>query len=60
MQLSQKPNTFPQFLATFLKFRLDFIYFETKYLPHRFCISVITDSGNVVRKMSKKYCEGTL
>ena len=60
MQLSQKPNIFPQFSATFLKCRLDFIYFETKYLPHRFCISVITDSENVVRKMSKKSCEGTL
>ena len=49
MQLSQKPNTFPQFLAAFLKFRLNSKYFERKYLPHRFCIFVIKDSENVVR-----------
>ena len=54
MQLSQKQKTFSEFFAAFLKFRLNFKYFETKYYPHRFFISEITDSKNVVRKMSKK------
>ena len=49
MQLSLKPNTFSEIFATFFKFRLNFIYFETKYIPHRFCISGITDSENVVK-----------
>ena len=48
MQLSQKQKTFSEFFAAFLKFRLNFKYFETKYDPHRFCISEITDSENVV------------
>ena len=48
-QLSLKPNTFSQFFAAFLKFRLNFEYFETKYIPHWFCISGITESENVVR-----------
>ena len=48
MQLSQKQKTFCEFFAAFLKFRLNFKYFETKYDPHRFCISEITDSENVV------------
>ena len=55
MQLSQKQNTFPEFLAAFLKYWLIFKYFEKKDDPHRFCISEITDSKNVVRKMSKKF-----
>ena len=54
MQLSLKPNTFSQFFAAFLKFRLNFEYFETKYIAHRFCISGITDSENVVREKTKK------
>ena len=45
MQLSQKQKTFSKFSATFLRFRLNFNKFETKYDPHRFCISEITDSG---------------
>ena len=49
MQLSLKPNTFSEFFAAFLKSRLNFKYFETKRLPHRFCISGITDYENVVR-----------
>ena len=48
MKLSQKPNTFSQFLPAFLKFRLNFKYFETKYDPQRFCISENTDAENVV------------
>ena len=54
MQLSQKQKTFSQLFAAFLKFRLNFKYFEKKYYPHRFFISEITDSKNVIRKMSKK------
>ena len=48
-QLSQKQKTFSQFFAAFLKFRLNFEYFETKYAPLRFCVSQITASENVVR-----------
>ena len=48
MKLSQKLNTFSQFLPAFLKFRLNFKYFETKYDPQRFCISENTDAENVV------------
>ena len=54
MQLSQKQKTFSQLFAAFLKFRLNFKYFGKKYYPHRFFISEITDSKNVIRKMSKK------
>ena len=49
MQLFQKQNTFPQFFASFLKSRFNFKYFENKDDPHRFCISEITTSKNVVR-----------
>ena len=55
-QLSQKQKTFSQFFAAFLKFRLNFEYFETKYAPLTSCVSQITASENVVRKMSKKSC----
>ena len=48
-QLSQKQRTFSQFLAAFLKYRLNFEYFEKKDDPNRFCISEITDSENGVR-----------
>ena len=54
MQLSLKQNTFSPFLASILKCRLNFEYFETKVDPQRFCFSEFTDSENVVRKMSKK------
>ena len=49
MQLPQKQKTFFQFLATFLKSRLNFKYFEAKDDPHSFCISEIMDSEKVVR-----------
>ena len=49
MQLSQKQKTFAEFFPAFFKSRSNFKYFETKYDPHTFCISVITDSKNVVR-----------
>ena len=41
-QLSHIQKTFSQFFAPFLKFKLNFDYFETKYDSHRFCISEIT------------------
>ena len=47
MQISQKQKDFSQFFAPFLKFRLHFQYFETKYDSHRFCISEITAVENV-------------
>ena len=49
MQLSQKQKTSAQVLAAFWKSRLNFEYFEKKDDLHRFCISQITDSENVVR-----------
>ena len=49
MQLSQKKKTFPQFFTAFLKCISNFKYLENKNDPHRFCISDITDSENVVR-----------
>ena len=49
MELSQKQKTFSELLASFLKSRLNFKYFEKKDDHHRFCISEITDSENVVR-----------
>ena len=49
MLLSQKRKIFSEFLAAFFKCRLNFEYFEKKDDPHRFCISEITDSENVVR-----------
>ena len=49
MQLSQKQKTFSQFFAAFLKFKRNFKYVEKKDDPHRYCISEITHSENVVR-----------
>ena len=49
MQFSQKQKYFSQVFDTFLKFRLSFNKFETKYDSHSFCISDITASENVVR-----------
>ena len=49
MQLSQKQKNFSEFLAAFLKFRLNFNHFEKKYENHRFFIFEVTDSENVVR-----------
>ena len=49
IQSSQKQNTFSDFFAAFLKFSLNFKYFETKGDPHRFCIFEITDSESRVR-----------
>ena len=54
MKLSQKQKIFAQFFAAFLKCRRNFEYFEKNYEPHKCCISVITETENVVRYMSKK------
>ena len=48
MQLSQKQNTFSQFFFGFLKSTLTFKIFLKNDDCHRFCISEITDSENVV------------
>ena len=49
MESFQKHKNFGQFLAEFLKFALNYKYFERKYDPHRFCISEIRDFENVLR-----------
>ena len=49
MQLCQKQKTFSEFFVAFLKSGINFQYFEHKYDPHRFSISEITESENVVR-----------
>ena len=49
MLLSQKQKSFAQFFAVFLKFRMNFQYFEKNDDPHRFCNLEITKSQNVVR-----------
>ena len=46
--ISEK-KTFPQFFVAFLKCILNFKDFEKKDDPHRFCITDITASENVVR-----------
>ena len=56
MQLYQKQKRFSQFFAEFLKSRLNFGHFDRKGNPHIFCICKITNSENMVRKMSKKSC----
>ena len=49
MQLSQKQKNFSQIFSGFLKFTLNFEYFQKKDNPQGFCISGITDSEHVVR-----------
>ena len=56
MQLSQQQKIISQLSAKFLKSRLNFKYFEKKDDPHRFCISEITDSENVVIWIYKRCC----
>ena len=53
MQLSQKQKTFSQFFAAFLISRLNFEHYDKKGDVHSFCNLEITDSENVVRKLSK-------
>ena len=48
IELSQKQNSFYQFLFPIFKSILNFKYFERKDDPNRFCISETTDSENVV------------
>ena len=49
IKLSTKQKAFSEFYAAFLKSRLHFEYFEKKDDLHRFYISQVTDSENVVR-----------
>ena len=49
MQLSQKQKAFVQIFAAFFKSVMNFNYFQIKDDCHRFCISEIADSKNVVR-----------
>ena len=49
MQLSQKQNTFSEFFSGFIKCSLNLEHFEGKGDSHRFCISEIAVSENVVR-----------
>ena len=52
MQLSQKQKNFAEFFAEFLKSIKIFEYSKKKDDPHRFSISEITRSENVIRSMS--------
>ena len=49
MQLSQRQKSFAHFFAAFYKSAMNFKYFEKKDDRHRFCISKIADSENIVR-----------
>ena len=49
MQIFEVQKTFSQFLAAFLKARLNSEHFEKKDDPHRFCIFESTSFENVVR-----------
>ena len=53
MQLSQKHKTICEFFTEFFKYRSNFEHFDKKDDPHRFCISGMTDSGNVIIQMYK-------
>ena len=44
LQLSQKQNIFSQFVAAFLKCRLNLEHLQKRDDPHSWCISEITDS----------------
>ena len=54
MQLSWKQKNCSRIFSAFLKSVLNFKNFEKKDDPHRFCISQIMESENVVRYMSEK------
>ena len=49
IQLSQKQKNSSRLFPALLKSPLNFEHLGTKYNPHRFCISKITDSEKVVR-----------
>ena len=49
MQLSQKKKNFFSIFGPFFKSIWNFERFEKKDNPHRFCVSEITDSKNVIR-----------
>ena len=52
MQLSEKKKSFAEFSAKLFKSAKNSKYFEKKDDCHRFCLSEIADSENVVREMS--------
>ena len=54
MQWFEKHKTFCEFFTAFLKYRWNLEQFGEKDDAHRFCNFEITDSENVVRKMSKE------
>ena len=54
MQLSYKQKNFSRFFTIVLTSRLKFKRFEKKDDPRNFCISDITNSENVVRRIPKK------
>ena len=43
MQLSKKQKVFSEIFAPFLKYKLNFEYFEKRDEPHSLCISEIMD-----------------
>ena len=49
IQLSQKQKSFSEVFSSFMTFSLNFEQFETQDDAHRFGISEIADSENVVR-----------
>ena len=49
IQLSRKQKSFSEVFSSFMTFSLNFEQFETQDDAHRFCISEIADSENVVR-----------
>ena len=53
MQLSQKQKTFCEFFTESFKYTSNFEHFDKKDDPHRFSISGITDSENVIIQMYK-------
>ena len=47
-EIIPEKKTSSHFFVAFLKFRLNFKYFETKYDPHRFCISDSIDLAVII------------
>ena len=53
-KLSKKQTTFAEFFPVFLKFTLNFKYFQKKDEPHRFRIPKLEIAKDVARQISKK------
>ena len=49
MHLYEKQKTFCEFFSAFLNSSLSFEHFEKKDDPHRFCISEMMNSKNLLR-----------